>query len=63
MLDVKVILPLNPLVLLSEIPNPVQVISDIPGKIIPNPLQPIIDISEKVTSMPLRMISTIVSKK
>lgn len=62
-LDVKLVIPLNPVVLLSEVPNTIHAISEIPGKLIPNPLQPIIDLPEKVITMPLRIIGTIVSRK
>lgn len=63
MLDLKVVIPLNPVVLLSEIPSTVQAIADIPGKLIPNPIQPIIDIPGKVISMPVRIIGAVVSRR
>ncbi|CAO1338195.1 unnamed protein product [Diamesa tonsa] len=63
LLDVNVVIPLNPVVLLNEVPNTVQAISDIPGKLIPNPLQPIIDLPEKVITMPIKIISAVVARK
>lgn len=57
------VIPLNPVVLLNEVPNTVQAISDIPGKLIPNPLQPIIDLPEKVITMPIKIISAVVARK
>ena len=48
---------------MSEVPNTVHAISEIPGKLIPNPIQPIIDIPEKVINLPVKVISAVVARK
>ena len=63
MFEVKVVVPLNPLVLLSEVPNTVHAIAEIPGKLIPNPIQPLLDLPKKVITMPLRIIGAVVARR